>query len=417
MTTVGTDIDLQRRVLVVLVGTQVLGGIGVAMGFAVSSLFAARFSGSDVVGGAALTFLVIGSAIAALLLSRVAQRAGRRPSLALGYAVGVVGALGAAVAAALESWPALLVSFMLMGGAAASGFAARFAATDLADPQRRARSLAVVVWATTVGAVIGPNLADPVQDLAGAVGLAPASGPFLLGAVAFALATAVALVGLRPDPLLVARERAGEPARAPARGNGAAIAALRASPGARLAIAGIALCHLVMIALMSMTPVHIEHAGGSLQLVGLVISVHVAGMYALSPLVGWLADRVGRATVLAGGAGLQVVAGGVSATAGGGDAGLLIVALFALGLGWSAALVAGSALLTESVPLAVRPAVQGLADVTMNVSGAVGGVLAGLTVAGFSFGVLGIGAAVLAVGYLVSVSLLGARRAGAPAPG
>ncbi|TWF74385.1 putative MFS family arabinose efflux permease [Pseudonocardia hierapolitana] len=404
------QIALQRRILVVLAAAQVLGGVGVATTIAVSSLVASRLSGSEAVGGLAQTGIVLGAAAASFVVSRVATRSGRRPALSAGYAVAALGGTAAVVAVSVGSAPALLVALVLVGSATAAGLAARFAATDLAAPEGRARALAMVVWATTVGAVAGPNLAGPVQGVAGAIGLEPATGPFLLCACAFTLAAFGTWVGLRPDPLLLARGAAtpdtGPPPRA-----AEVRAALLASPGALLGLGGIVVGHLIMVGLMSMTPVHMDHGGATLAVVGLVISLHVAGMYALSPLFGWLADRVGRPPVLALAAALLLGAGVLSALAGPADTWLLTAGLVLLGLGWSGGLVAGSALLSESVPIRVRAGVQGLSDVAMNVSGAVGGIAAGVVVAGVSYAALGVAAAVIAVPYLVAASSAGRRTA------
>ncbi len=401
-----------RRMLIVLAGTQVLGGVGIATALAVATLVATRLSGSEALGGFALTAVVLGTAGAALVVSRVATSSGRRPALTLGYGVGAVGTAGAAAAVAAGSAVGLLVALFLVGAATAAGLSARFAATDLAAPERRARSLGLVVWATTVGAVAGPNLAGPVQGWAGTFGLVPATGPFLLCAAAFGLAALGAWAGLRPDPLLLARDAARESGATARPVDGAQVrAALLASPGALLGLGAIVVGHLVMIALMSMTPVHMDHGGATLAVVGLVISVHVAGMYALSPVFGWLADRAGRIAVLALGGGLLLVAGVLCALAGSTDTALLGAGLALLGLGWSAGLVAGSALLTESVALPVRAGVQGLADVAMNLSGAVGGIAAGLVVAGASFAALGVAAAVLVGAYLVTAGTFAARTA------
>ncbi|MGH3964352.1 MAG: MFS transporter [Pseudonocardiaceae bacterium] len=400
----------QRRTLIVLVGTQAAAGVGVALGIAVSNLVAAELSGSEVIGGAASTAMVIGAALASYAIARVADRSGRRAALALGYTIGGLGAIGSVVAVSLGSWPALLAALAPFGAATAAGLAARFAATDLADPHRVARELAIVLWAVTVGVLVGPNLAEPAQRWAGSLGLVPATGPFLLCAAAFGLAGVGTVVGLRPDPLVLARELSEMDARhGPAGPARSPWGALRSAPTAQLAVAGIALCHLVMVGLMSLTPVHMDHGGASLQLVGLVISLHIAAMYALSPLFGLLADRIDRRRVLALGAVLLVIAGGMTATAGGADAGLLTAGLIALGLGWSAGLVGGSALLVEAIPLADRPGIQGLSDVTMNIAGALGGVLAGVTVAVGSYPLLGLATATLAA-LFVFATLIHARR-------
>lgn len=401
---------VQRRVLTVLATTQILGGIGMATAIAVSALVAARLSGSDVVGGSATTALAVGAAVASFVVSRVASRAGRRPALTLGYGVGALGGAAAVAAVAAGSAAALLVAMLLVGWTTAAGLAARFAATDLAAPDRRARSIGLVVWAATVGAVAGPNLAGPVQTLAGGLGFAPATGPFLLCTVAFVVAALGTWIGLRPDPLLLAR-RAEESADEPAATGADARAAVLASPAAMLGVGGVVLSHLIMVGLMSMTPVHMDHGGASIAVVGLVISLHIAGMYALSPLFGWLADRLGRTRMLVAAGVLLAAAAVISSRAAPADTGLLTVGLVLLGLGWSAGLVAGSALLTESVPLRVRPRVQGLSDIAMNVSGAVGGVVAGIVVAGASFAVLGVAAAVVVVPYL-AVALTAAIRPG-----
>jgi MFS family permease len=405
---VPVDSAVQRRILLVLAAAQMLGGVGVSGAIAVSSLLASRLSGSEAVGGLAQTGIVVGAAVASFVVARVAARSGRRPALSLGYGVAALGGAGAVVAVALGSAPVLLAALVLVGAATAAGLAARFAATDLARPDRRASALSMIVWATTVGAVAGPNLAAPVQAAAGNAGLEPATGPFLLCTGAFALAALGTWAGLRPDPLLLARGAEGAAAGPPP--DAAEVrAALLSSPAALLGLGGIVTGHLLMVGLMSMTPVHMDHGGATLAIVGLVISLHVAGMYALSPVFGWLADRIGRPPVLAVAAVFLLVSGVLCALAGPHDTALLTAGLVLLGLGWSGGLVAGSALLTDSVPVRVRAGVQGLADVAMNVSGAVGGIAAGLVFAGTSYAALGVVAAVLAVPYLVAAGSAGLR--------
>jgi len=145
---------------------------------------------------------------------------------------------------------------------------------------------------------------------------------------------------------------------------------------------------VVMVMVMVMTPVHMSHVDVSLRLIGLVISVHVLGMYALSPVVGWLVDKRGRVPMLMVGAAILIVACLISAFVPANSVAGLGVGLFLLGLGWSFTLIAGSTLLTEQVDQAERPSVQGLSDLVMNIAGAVGGVIAGLIVVNSSYTVL-----------------------------
>ncbi len=393
--------QVQRRTVRVLSATQVLGGVGVATGLAVSSLVAARLSGSDTVAGLAQTSAVIGTALVALPLARIAGRTGRRPALVTGYAVAGTGALVCAVAAQLRLWPLLLLGLVFFGAGSAAGLASRYAATDLAQPARRGRDLSTVVWATTVGSVLGPNLAGPAARL----GLGEDPGPYVICAAVFGAAAVLVMVSLRPDPLFLAEQPPSSGARSLRRG----WSALAAAPLAWLAVAAIVVSHVVMIGLMSMTPVHMGHGGATLKVIGLVISAHIAGMYALSPVIGWLADRLGRIPVLVAGAGLLGVAAVVVAGSSGESAGQLTLGLVLLGLGWSCGLVAGSALLIDSVPTTDRTAVQGLSDVAMNVGGAAGALAAGSVVAAASYEVLAVAAAALVAAYVVVVVYAGWR--------
>ncbi|WP_435738430.1 MFS transporter [Cellulosimicrobium sp. PMB13] len=429
-----TSLDLartQRRTVATLAASQVLAGVGVATGIAVSSLIASELSGSDAVAGLTQTAAVVGAAAVALPLARLAARHGRRRSLTTGFVLAAVGAVGAAVATTLGSWPALVVAMVLFGAGSAAGLASRFAATDLATPERRATDLSVVVWATTIGSVLGPTLgglADRVgagaatSDHAGhgaaqaATGAGPTAAPYVLATVAFVAAALVVWVWLRPDPLHVAAEARTPAGTVPppgptAGGVRAGWAVVRSSGAARLALGAVVVSHLVMVGLMSMTPVHMNHGGATLQVVGLVISAHIAGMYALSPVIGWLADRVGHARVLVVGGVVLLGAAVVVAGAPSDDSARLTVGLVLLGIGWSCGLVAGSALLVDATPASSRTAVQGVSDLSMNAGGAVGGLLAGGVIALWSYATLAWGAAALVVAFLV-VAVPAARRIG-----
>ncbi|GAB2970101.1 MFS transporter [Saccharothrix stipae] len=410
-----TAVDVvQRRVLRVLAVTQVLGAAGVTIGLAVSTLIAAVLADSDAVGGLAQTAAVVGAALFALPAARLAARSGRRPALVLGYGAGAVGAAVAACAVVLGSWQVLLLALVLFGAASSANLAARYAGADLAHPHRRARSVALVVWAATLGAVAGPNLADPAGRVAVRLGLPVGAGPYLLSVVLFGLAALVVRHFLKPDPLTLAKS-AVTPATpvTPGRGVGAkrSTAVWRSLPAAgKLALGGVTLCHTAMVGLMSMTPVHMEHSGASLRVVGVVISLHVAAMYAASPLFGWMADRLGRVPVLAIGAALVVAASGIAGMAPSHDAPQLAAGLALLAFGWSAGVVAGSALLTESVGVVDRPAAQGLSDLCMNVGGALGGVAAGIVVTAWSYAALGLVVGFTALPLLVTCLFASLQR-------
>jgi MFS family permease len=406
---------LQRRTVSTLVSSQVLGGVGAASGIAVGSLVAEDVSGSTSLAGLAQTATVLGAAVAAVPMSRLMARRGRRPGLVGGYAVGAVGAGLVIVSTIMGSFAVQLAGALLFGASSATNLQARYAATDLAAPSRRAGALAVVVWATTLGAVLGPNLAGPGATVARPLGLVPLVGPYVFSIAAFLLAGAVLWTRLRPDPLLEARRFGGAQDGVPAHPSlRSSWRLVRTTPGALLAATAVVVSHTVMVAVMVMTPVQMRHGGDSLRLVGLVISIHVLGMYAFSPLVGWLADRFGPVRVLLAGQGVLVLACALAGTAGMRTA-QLAAGLLLLGIGWSFGLVAGSALLSDAVAVAQRPAVQGLTDFVMGVGAAAGGALAGVVVAGPGYGWLAALAACLVLPVVLLAGVL-RRRLGVSQP-
>lgn len=386
----------------ILVAAQILGGLGVGSGLAVGSLLVEELSGSAALAGLALTASVLGGALAAVPLARLSEVRGRRWGVGLGYAIGAAGSALVVAASGGGGIVVALLGMTLFGAASAANLQARFAATDLALPDRRARALSTVVWATTVGAVIGPNLAEPAGRSMAAVGLPPLGGPFFWSVLAFLAATVVLLVALRPDPLLHARtvRDVDEPAAVQM----SLRAALAVVAHARLALLGlvtVVTAHTVMVGVMVMTPVHMSHGGAALRVIGLVISGHIAGMYAFSPVFGWLADRLGRVPVVGVSIGLLAAALLVAGSAGDHAAGQLGFGLFLLGLGWSAGLVSGSTLITDGVEVPDRAGAQGAADFLMQFAGAAGGALAGVIVGATGYGVLAAAAAVLLVPVLL----------------
>ncbi|MFJ8646777.1 MFS transporter [Streptomyces sp. NPDC093546] len=380
--------SLRRRTAAVLIVSQILGGLGVAIGIALASVLAQEVSGTEALSGLAPTAMVAGTALLSMPLAALMTARGRRPGLVLAYVLGAVGAGVVVVAAVVGSFPLLLVGMAGFGAGSSANLQARFAAADLAEPERRARAISTVVWATTIGAVLGPNIAAPAGRSVAGMGIPAAAGPFLWAAGVFLVSAVMVAALLRPDPLLTARALAAgsaEDTEPEGRSLKAGFRAVRESPRARLALVTVAASHTAMVSIMSMTPVALSHHGAGIQLIGLVISGHIAGMYAFSPVMGWLSDKLGRLSVIGLAVGLLSCAALLAGTAGGSHV-RTAAGLFLLGLGWSAGLVSGSALLTDSVPQAARAAVQGLSDLTMNTSAGIGGAAAGLIVAQAGYG-------------------------------
>jgi MFS family permease len=395
----------QRTVVGILVAGQILGGIGMGATLSLGALLAAELSGSSAWSGMAATMSTLGAALVAVPLARLAQARGRRWSLTVGALVAGLGAALAITAVAVDLFPLLLLALMLLGSGSATNLQARFAATDLASMATRGRDLSIVVWSTTIGAVLGPNLFGPGEIVGAALGLPELTGAFVFSLAATVGAALVYTVGLRPDPLLTAlAERGADPHAATRRGG---FALVRANPAARYAVAAIAFSNATMVALMSMAPVHLRDHGASLTVVGFTISLHVAGMYALSPVFGALADRIGRMPVILVGQAVLLSAlvtfwlAGESATA-------MTVGLILLGVGWSASVVAGSALVADAVDVHDRAPLQGFSDLSMNAAAALAGAVAGpvLVLLGYS----GLGLVTISLVLIITVWTLGRIR-------
>ncbi len=413
---------VQRRTLAVLVTSQAFGGLGNTVGIAVAAVLAKEVSGSEALAGLMTTFQVLGTAAASYLLARLMGARGRRAGLVTGYLIGAAGSSLCVLGGVVGSFPVLLLGALLLGATSAANFQSRYAAADLAVPERRAAALSLVLWATTFGAVAGPNLVGPAGRFAGALGLPPLTGPFLMSVLVVLTGAAVLGLLLRPDPLLLAREvdraRTG-PATVQSEPSSAARPVrhlLREHPPIAAGVVAMAAAHAVMVSLMAMTPLHMDHGGATLEVIGLVISIHVLGMFFFSPLLGLLADAIGRPALLGVGAAVLWVALWVSGHAPTGASPQIGYGLFLLGLGWSCCTVAASALITESTPLEHRTAVQGTADLVMNVAAATGGLLAGVVVDVLGFGALSLAAAVLVLALPVAAVLAGRSAGGRGTP-
>ena len=398
---------IQARTVRTLAIGQALGGFGFGSTLSVGAIMATELSGSAAWSGAAATLSTLGSAFVAIPLAHIAARRGRRYALAAGAGLAIIGAFGMILAATLRSFPIELVALFFLGAATAVGLQARFAAADIPTNRPKAKDISLVVWATTFGAVIGPNLIAPGEALGLSLGLPHLAGPFVLTIIAQTLSTGFFWFGLKPDPLILAQQISSSGKTIEKRKLKEAAAIIRSKPVAAFAVVSIALSHMVMVSVMSMTPAHLSSEGHSLSDVGLTISLHVAGMYAFSPVFGVISDKLGaRPTILMG----QLILLICLAVSGFGASNftLIVIGLFLLGLGWSAGTVAGSALLSEELATDEKPVVQGFSDSLMSLSGAFGGAIAGtiLTIYGFS----GLNAAALVPVILIVMAAGYSRR-------
>jgi MFS family permease len=357
-----------------------IGALGLAAGGSAGALLAKEMTGSTAWSGVPLGALVLGSAAGALLIVQRTARAGRFAGLMLGCGIGAAGAGMVVAAAVLDHFGLLLVGSAALGAGNAAVFLARYAAADLGAETERGRALGTVLFATALGAVASPNLLGPSGDVAEALALPRISGLYLVALLAFLGSCALlAFFG-----------------HSHASGGGGDIARSDARSGvrsARLPLFILAASNLLMVAVMTIAPVHLAEHGHSLNVVGLVISIHVLCMFAPSPLTGRLTDRVGGTAVAAAGAVLLAAAAltGALVDLSSGVAMTGILAL--LGLGWNAGVVGGSTLLHASVPAPLRPHTEGIGEIAMGLAAGAGAPIAGLIVAFGDFKTLLIAAA------------------------
>lgn len=405
--------ELQRvykRTLTVVVCSQVLAGLGLAAGITVGALLAEDMLGSTSLAGIPSALLTLGGAGAAFLVGRLSQRLGRRVGLAAGYLAGAIGGAGVVLAAIMDNPIVLFVSLFVYGSGLSTNFQARYAGTDVAPPRRRGQAVSTVLVATTFGAVAGPNLVNPMGDVARSIGIPELSGPFLLSIAAYVLAALVLTLFLRPDPLLFARGIAASEREETGR-VAAAVAGTLQRRGVALGATVMIVTQVVMVAIMTMTPIHMRDHGHGLAATGLVIGVHIAGMFLPSPVTGYLVDRLGRMPLVLASSVTLPLSGIIAALAPVDSVAILALALGLLGLGWNFGLVAGTAMVTDATPLETRAATQGTVDVGVALSGAGGGVMSGVMVATTSYATLSLVGGVLALALIPVVVMTSVSRA------
>ena len=373
----------RRRTLGVLRGTVAVGGAGAGGAFSIVAVLADEITGSATLSGIAAAGMTTGAALTAGPLAKLMARRGRRTGLRSGYLLALAGALLMLLATVVDMYALVLVGMAAVGTGSACGLAARFAVVDLAAPADRARTIGLLVGATTVGAIAGPTLATgPFTAVAAALGLEELAGPFIFAAVVFSMAVVVLDRGLRPDPLLVARRLGGAAGAAGGRGSlVGSFGIIARLPPARLATVAMMVGQGVMVATMVMTPLHMTDGDQGLRVIGFVISTHIVGMYALAPLVGWATGRIGPTPMIILGGVISFLGAEIAAHTPPHVAWGMFAGMFAVGLGWNCCLVAGTALFTAAVPTGDRVPVQGAADLLMSASGGVGGIAGGAVVA------------------------------------
>jgi MFS family permease len=393
----------QRRTLAVLLLAQILSGAGLAAGITVAALLAEQMLGSSRWSGLPTVFFTVGSAAAAVGLGRLSQRFGRRAGLSTGYLIGALGTVGVVVAAGMGNIVLFFASMIVYGAGAATNLQARYAGADLAAPSRRGRAVSIVLVATAVGAILGPNLVSTTGMVATKIGFPALAGPFMLAGLAYSAGALVLWLLLRPDPLLLARSIAAEVSSRSA--TPAAASEAGAVPGPRqrwswalASGAGIMiLTQLIMVAIMTITPIHIEHHGHGVGVTGIVIGAHVAGMFLPSPFSGWLVDRYGYLAIAVAAGVTLLAAGLIAAWAPVDSVATLVLALVLLGVGWNLGLVSGTTLVTDAVPLETRARTQGVVDLGIALAGAGGGLSSGLIFAATSYATLTLTSGLLAL--------------------
>lgn len=377
--------SLYKRTLFVVSISQIFGGAGLAAGVTVGALIAQQMLGTDAFAGLPSALFTLGSAGSALIVGRLSQRYGRRTGLSAGFMIGGLGAIGVIMAAIINSIFLLFISLLIYGAGTATNLQARYVGTDLANHKQRATAVSITMVFTTFGAVAGPSLVNVMGDFALSIGVPSLAGPFILAAAAYMLAGVVLFIMLRPDPLVIARTIEAANEEPGDKGHLAAAEHTENKKGIIVGATVMVLTQIVMVAIMTMTPVHMRHHGHDLGAVGLVIGFHIGAMYLPSLVTGVLVDRLGHTAMAISSGTTLLLAGVIAAFAPGDSMVLLVIALSLLGLGWNFGLISGTALIVDSTDTATRAKTQGTVDVLIALSGAAGGALSGMIVAGSSY--------------------------------
>jgi MFS family permease len=415
LTTTSERGSVRAKLMATLFVAQVCGSTGHSIGLAVGSIMAASITGTNTWSGVPIAVGALGTALASWPLARLMDRSGRRPGLALGYGLAVVGAVLGLLGVAGRRFTVMLIGMALFGIAGTSNLLARYAAADVSPPGQRGRAMGLIVWGSTVGSMVGPNLMAPALLLGALLSVPATASAFLVSVAAYAVAALLTVLFLRPDPLTLARRAEPSAAAGRAAGGARALGAILADVRVQIALATLSISQFVMISTTSTSPLYLHDQGHTVGTIGIAVSLHLAGMYVASPLSGWLADRFGRLPVITAGALLLIFAVGLAGLVPGHAGAAIILGLFLNGVGWNLAFVSGSALLTDALSPAERASVQGFADLLMGMMGAIGSAAGGMILGLWGFAILNAVGAALVLGPL-AVTLL-RRPALAPVEG
>jgi len=400
-------VALQKKTLRTLVAGQVVAAAALSAAVTVGAFVIQDILGQDTPwGGISSATFTLGSAFMSQILSRKMSVKGRRVGLQYGYSLATVGGLTAGFAVHNSSLPLFILGLFLYGSGQASNLLSRYAAMDLADDEHKSEAMSYILFGSTFGAVFGPILIKPAESLGeNWFGWSTYTGPWVASAVFFLFALLNVATRLRPDPLEVSGGLVSQQGVGVARPKiGDAFRTISQNTNSRVALSSMVISQVTMVAVMTMTPVHLKLHGHE-DVSPYVISLHIAGMYAFSPLVGRFVDRRGKLMSISLGA-ILLTAATVMAALAGEEATLLWPSLWLLGIGWSFGLIGGTSLMVESVPASSRVTVQGAADLMMSFCGGMAGFSSGFIRKAFGFHMLSNLGTVLAL----VLAIIGVRR-------
>ena len=404
--------EIQKRTLRVLIVGQIAGSAALSAAVTVGAFVIQDMLGQKTPwGGIASATVTIGTAFMAQMLSRLMLRQGRRRGLMLGYSLALIGGVIAGFGVEQQSLAIFLCGLFLFGNGQSANLLSRYAATDLAKAENRGAAMSKILFASTFGAVFGPILIKPAEHLGQTLfGWNLYTGPWVFSGLFFITSFINAALRLKPDPLVVSGGIALRKSVDKDVAQDERLSVLRflsSSPKTRLAFYAMVISHVTMVAVMTMTPVHLRQHGHE-TVSAYIISLHIAGMYAFSPLVGRFSDRHGRLNTLLVGCSILILSTVMSAVAGSNPA-VFFPSLWLLGVGWSFGLIGSSSLLVDSVPIGYRVKVQGSADVAMSLFGGAAGFSSGFIRKAWGFPWLSMLGTIIVL-FLLAVLLLNVER-------